>query len=298
MRPVDYRSMDDEQLMDMLYVAEDRLPRVAAEEIAGRDSFLLFLSQAVMEKHSWLAELPSWWAVVHATYLLGHRGGEEVVMPLLTALRWADAYDCDWVTEVLPSICGQVGPAMIPGLTAVARDPAAGWSARDLALKGLGAISLSHPDSGQHVFTIIGQRFMDEGEDRTVRQLAGNILLDFRRADYRLALSKFAREDWAARDLDAWYPGSFDPEEVEWCFRQNETEVWHYQEDWMRFYEPSEIQRRQKRWQREKLGMGRSSRERQPPAGGGRVLPLWGEPGDPDTSGSPPNRDPERPSSK
>jgi hypothetical protein len=265
-----FTSWPDERLLDLLFSGEDRLPLGLAMEIGNRDSMLPYLSHVVMEKQSWLAELPEWWAVVHATFILGHRGGDEVVTPLLAALRWADAYDCDWVSEVLPSIMGRVGPAMLPGLTAVVRDSTAGWSARDLALKGLAAITLINPDSTEHVFRIIGERLMDEGEDRVVRHMAGQILIDFRRQDYRMALLKLAREEWGG-NFDLWPPFAFTADDVEWAFRQNKPETWHYRDDWMRFYDPAEIQRRQKRWSREYL----TSQGRQgPQAKGGQLLSL------------------------
>lgn len=271
----DYASLDDETLADLLFLCEDRLELEAAQEAARRPGMVPLLAQIVMNKGSWLAELPEWWAVVHASYILGFRGGEDVVAPLLTVLRWSDAFDCDWITELLPSIFRKAGPPMIPGLTAVARDLAAGWSARDLAMKGLAALSIDHPDSSRHVFRIIGDRFMDENEDRTVRQLAGQILLDFRRQDYRLALLKFAREEMALRIQDAWYPAGFDPDEVEWTFRQGGQDTWHYREDWMRFYDPAEIQRRQKRWSRERLSSGRAGAVQTGSShSGGMLLPL------------------------
>lgn len=276
MQGPDYRSLEDDQLAELLFVAEDRLERDAAEEIIGREALTPFLAQVVSDKQNWLAELPDWWAVVHATYLLGQKGGEAAVNPLLSALRWSDAFDCDWVTEVMPSILGHLGPAVIPGLTMVVRDATAGWSARDVAMKGLAAVSLRHPDSREHVFRVIGERFMDENEDRVVRQLAGQILLDFRVQQYRMALIKFSREEWSFRELDAWYISGFEPEDVEWAFRQDSPDAWHYQEDWMRFYDPAEVQKRQKRWSRERLGQTRSrGNDRVPPPGGGRVLSFW-----------------------
>jgi hypothetical protein len=276
MQLFDYSALEDERLADLLFMAEDRLDLAAAQEIAKRDSMLPFLAQVVSDKQSWLAELPEWWAVVHSTYLLGLRGGEEVVLPLLIALRWSDAFDCDWVTELLPAILGKVGPPMLPGLTAIVRDSSAGWSARDLAMKGMAAVCLVHPESTEHVFRIIGERFMDEREDRLVRQLAGQILLDFRRENYRMALIKFAREDLGFRELEAWYYMGFDPDEVDWAFHSPQAEIWHYQEDWMRFYDPGEIQRRQKRWARERLSSGRTGRSARPtPTGGGQLVHLW-----------------------
>jgi hypothetical protein len=286
MQLFDYSTLEDERLADLLFMAEDRLERAAAHEIAGREGMLPLLAQVVSDKQSWLAELPEWWAVVHSTYLLGYRGGEEVVLPLLIALRWSDAFDCDWVTELLPAILGKVGPPTLPGLTAVVRDTAAGWSARDLAMKGMAAVTLVYPESTEHVFRIIGERFMDEREDRLVRQLAGQILLDFRRENYRIALIKFAREDLGYRESEGWYSMAFHPDEVDWAFHSPQAEIWHYQEDWMRFYDPAEIQRRQKRWARERLGSGRTARGVRPtPSGGGQLVHLWPNGKKPETPG-------------
>ncbi|MCB2228062.1 MAG: hypothetical protein KQH53_15385 [Desulfarculaceae bacterium] len=279
-----YAGLADDQLFELLFMAEDRLPREAAEEAANRDGLAPYIGQVVMDKQSWLAELPDWWAVVHGTYILGLRGGEESVLPLMAVLRWSDAFDCDWVTELLPSIFGSLGSPAIPWLTAAARDAAAGWSARDLALRSLASIGHKHPSQAEHVFRVIGERFMDEGEERLVRQLAGQILLDFRHQGYRMALIKFAREEFAFREVDYLYPAGLDPEEVEAAYRQGEPELWHYEEDWMRFYEPGEIQRRLKRWTRERLGTTGRSRSQNPPSGGGaRVLPLFeqGKPPEP-----------------
>ncbi|MEW5912529.1 MAG: hypothetical protein AB1814_08235 [Thermodesulfobacteriota bacterium] len=284
-----YAELADDQLFELIFTAEDRLELGAALELACRDSLAPYLGQVVMDKQSWLAELPEWWAVVHGTYILGQRGGEAEVLALVAALRWADAFDCDWVTELLPSIFGHLGAPAISWLTTVARDQSSGWSTRDLALKGLASIGLKHPDSQEHVFKIIGERFMDEGEDRLLRQLAGQILLDFLHPGYRMALIQFAREDWALRDVDYLYPIGLDPETVERAYRAQEPQLWHYDEDWMRFYDPGETQRRQKRWTRERLTGSRQGRLAKPPSGGGRVLPLWRNKGtDAPPEGTPP----------
>jgi len=269
-----YTALNDKQLAELLFIAEDRLELAWAQETARRSTLTPYLTQIIMDKANWISELPEWWAVIHSTYIIGFKGGKDAILPLLSALRWADAFDCDWVTEVLPSIFGWVGPIIIPKLTMTVHDLSAGWSARDIALKGLAAISLTYPKCTNHVFQIIGKCLMDENENRILRLLAGQILLDFRCPQYRIALLKFSREEWDPRDLDAWYPISFNPNDVEMAFRHNGSDTWYYQEDWMRFYQPAEIQRRQKRWTRERLGISQAGRDRILPQGGGRILNL------------------------
>jgi hypothetical protein len=272
----DYSAMHDEQLCELMFTMEDRLPKEAALELAGRETVVTFMGQLLMDKQNWLAELPEWWAVVHSAYLLGYRGGEGAVIPLVSTLRWADAFDCDWVTEVLPSIMGKTGPAMLPQLTAVVRDLTAGWSARDLAMKGMASVTVHYPECNEHVFRIIGERLMDEGEHPVVRQLSGQVLLDFRRAEFHLPLLKFARQTWKGQEWDSAWNTAFSPENVESALRSSNPEVWHYNEDWMRFYEPSEIQRRQKRWSRERLAKTgeRRGSDHDPGGSGGRVVSL------------------------
>ena len=261
MRITDYSQLSDQVLAEMLSLCEDRLELAAVKEIARRDSMLEPLSQLVADKQNWLLELPDFWAVVHGVFILGYRGGAEVVRPLLSALRWADAYDCDWVSEPLPSIFGKLGSPAIVGLRDVALDETGGWSVRGIALQSLAAISITAPEVEEDIFKMIGQIFMDEAEDRNLRQIAGNIMLDFRKASYRMALSKFAREE--AQFLDGW--SGFASEDVDFAFHQNQPDTWFYQDDWMRFYSPREIQRRQKRWHKERM-IRRSP---------GRVINLW-----------------------
>jgi hypothetical protein len=106
-----FRSLSDSELVDLLYTAGDRLPREAVDEILLRASRMLpQLAEIVVDKASWMSGVPEWWAVVHATYILGAMRDRDALVPLLTALRWADAFDCDWVTDDLPSIFSCLGP--------------------------------------------------------------------------------------------------------------------------------------------------------------------------------------------
>jgi hypothetical protein len=268
MKITDYAKLDDKALGELLLISEDRLPLAAALEIARRDSMLAPLSQLLCDRQSWLSELPEWWSVVHGAFILGRRGGEAVVTPLLTALRWADAYDCDWVAEMIPSIFGQLGTKALPGLTRLTQDVTSGWSARACALQSLAAVTLSVPAAEEEVFRFIGRVFMDEAESRPLRQMAGIILLDFRQENYRMALAKFAREQLASVEDDYWGDSAFSSEDVDSALRAAEAETYFYQQDWMQFYAPGEIQRRQKRWQKERLLAGR--RPPNPFGGGGR----------------------------
>ena len=120
MHQTDPARKSDEELTELLFIEEDRLNRQVINEILARaETTAPILAEIVMDKHNWLQDLPEWWAPVHATYLLGALGDPRGVAPLMAALRWADAFDNDWVTDFLPAIFGTIGPPCLAALEAV-----------------------------------------------------------------------------------------------------------------------------------------------------------------------------------
>lgn len=248
-----FHVLDDEELLDLLYTAGDRLPRAAADEVLRRGSRLLpILAEIVGDKSAWTQPLPEWWAVVHATYALGAMETPDALVPLLTALRWADAFDCDWVAEDLPSIFGRLGPPAFDALRAVAQDPTAGPGARSIALASLGAIALP-VDYLQEPVVALGARLLaDPTQDLYLRQTAANVLVDLRAQDHRKLLVAFGQEEAARHREDGEYQGVFYDWEVDDLLAEaQEAALEYYRRDWMSFYDPEEMERRQERWARE-----------------------------------------------
>ena len=183
---MDYKNLSDEGLLDLLYTEEDRLPREAVDEFIRRgDKMVPFLSEIVSDQFSWTGDVPKWWAVVHAAYILGAIGTESAVIPLLRALRWADAFDCDWVPESLPAIFGRMGPAAIAPLKTMAAGQTNGCFVRSIAMEGLGLIAWRNPGTKKEIGAFIYSVFSDESNDLDVQQFAGNVLLDMGCAQYR-----------------------------------------------------------------------------------------------------------------
>lgn len=248
----DYARFHNEELIELLFADEDRLSRKAADEIVRRGSELLpMLGEIVMDRTLWTAELPDWWAPVHATYLVGAIGGPEVVLPLMAALRWSDAYDNEWITEDLPSILGSLGELSWAPLLQVVADRTAGWSARSIAMDALGSQTLRFPRREEEAMSIIGSILRDGHEEYGAHRSAAYVLLDFRRADYKKDLIAFA---WTERHHQQQYPEyrvAFTPEDVERDLATPRAGMDLYMRDWLAFYHPDEIRKRQERWARE-----------------------------------------------
>ena len=249
---VDYTKLDDDELIDLLYTEEDRLTRQAVDEfIRRRERMVEPLSEIVSERYSWKRDVSEWWAVVHAVYILGAIGGKETVLPLVRAARWAVAYDCDLVTEELPSIFGKVGIAAVDLLKYVSSDRTSDWYTRGTAMDGLAAITIYNPEVEKDIFQFIHSILKDNNESRETKQTAGNILVNFLRCEYKDDLLDFGREERALKEDDIDYLHSFDEDDVEEWFSDGEKDIWMYTKDWLSFYDEDEIGKRQERWNKE-----------------------------------------------
>lgn len=249
---VTYDSLTDEALLDLLFTEEDRLPRAAVDEFLARAPRIIApLAALVSAPESWHQELPAWWAPIHATYILGAIGDASAIPALIRAMEEADAQDCDWVTGEIPAIMGRLGAPVRPSLTALLADRSHSPYLRATAAEALMATTLSESSDSEAIFGLIGGCLADPTEDEDLRGLAGNILLDFRRSEYKDTLLAFARERERNHHHDPMFPLAFSEADVVEAFAQPAPTLGHYTRNWLDFYSPSAIARRQARWQEE-----------------------------------------------
>jgi hypothetical protein len=244
--------MTDEKLAALLSTEGDRLKRSVVDEILRRGGMVERLGGIVADPYNWNEPLPAWWAVVHAVYILGAVGTEATVLPLLRAVRYAEACENDWVTEDLPSIFGAVGPPAAAGLRSIAADRTTGWRARAIAIEGLAAVTLEHPDLAAEVFPFLHAYFIDGREERTVRQMTGHVLLDLLRSEYRQDLSAFGKAERLLAERNSSFRPAFTDEDVAQEFEKGEPSLERYTRDWLSFYQPDVIAERQRRWEDER----------------------------------------------
>lgn len=244
----DVRKLSDDKLVDLLFTEGDRLERSVVDEALRRGGLVERLAQIVGDPYNWNEPPPASWAVVHAVYILGAVGTEATVLPLLRALRYAEACENDWVTEDLPSLFGRIGPPASDGLRVLAADRTSGWLARSIAIEGLAAITLGHSDHESELIDFIHGFFVDEAEDRALRQMAGHVLLDLLRTEHRADLAAFGREERQRADRDGAYKPAFTDDDVDREFRRDERSLELYRRDWLRFYTPEAAAARQQRW--------------------------------------------------
>lgn len=179
------------------------------------------------------------------------------VVPLISALRLADANDCDWVYEALPSIFGRIGEAALEPLRQVVRDASNTIYVRDRAMSGMAAITLSCPNRRNEVFDFIASILTNYSESLEFRAFAASILTDFKQNRHAKILRDFGREEELYSEREPSFMAYFGSEEEVERALTGEPNLTHYRSDWLSFYLESEIQARQKRWRQEFSWWGR-----------------------------------------
>jgi hypothetical protein len=254
---MDPRHLHNEELIDLVFTKEDRLTKGEVAEMIRRGTEILpTLSEIVMDRAFWVAELPEWWAPIHAAYVIGAIGGRESLTPLLSAIRWSDAYENEWVSEELPSILGSLGKSSYSATKAASLDRSAGWSARSIAMDGLGSHAVRFPEVEEDVVKIIGGILCEKDEEFGARRSAAYVLIDLRRQDYKRQLIGIAKEEENRTPPDPDWRPAFSPKDVELELSLPRRGLEFYTHDWMKFYEPQEIEKRQMRWAAEDMKKG------------------------------------------
>lgn len=249
---ITYDSLTDEALLELLFTEEDRLPRAAVDEFLARTPQIIApLTALVSARESWQQELPAWWAPIHATYLLGAIGHPSVIPALILAMEHAEAQDCDWIIDEIPSILGRLGVQTRPPLITFLNDRSRSPYLRATAAEALAATTLADPVDADSIFSLIVACLDDPAEDEGLRDIVGNLLLDFRRSEHKDTLLTFAREQERNYRHDPMFRLVFSEQDVVDTFAKPTPTLKHYTRNWLDFYSPSAIAQRQARWQEE-----------------------------------------------
>lgn len=249
---LEYQSMSDDQLIELLYTEEDRLPRAAVDEFIRRGERVAgLLSGIAADPDEWRQPDFDQWAAVHATFILGAIGAESVVLPLLKALRHASAYDDDWVSGDLPAILGKIGRPAMGGLRYIAQDRTSDWVTRATAMSGLEAVAVNYPDAEDEAAAVIGAIFRDGREEPEVRGMAALNLLNLLRADYKADLLSYARKEAEALSGDSAPFVNLSEAEVLHAFASGKKRTADATRDWLAFYDEEQVRERQERWAEE-----------------------------------------------
>ena len=250
------RALSDDELMADLTEHEDRVPRILIDECIRRgEAFIPRLRAYVADDHLWSGACSSgeWWAILHAAFILGALPGREAADTLLLVFGKMRSHPdddlWDWLGNHWPILFQNKREHAAAGLEAMACDrdgPAVmryeAWAAL------LEAGQAAGPQAFETVLDRLAQVATDAREDDFMLGLVGFLLLDFPRERHRPLLENLAREFERTKT----WGRPFGLSDVERAFAKGgEPPPWERHRDYLRFYNPAEIRRRQQRWHEE-----------------------------------------------
>ncbi len=224
---------DPDVLLQPLFTEEDRLSREAVDAILKRGPELAPALVRILEDDAvWEdEESAAGWAVIHAAYLLASLRLPGSLDVLLKAVERALDTELELIVEAAPHLFAAYGPAALPTLQAAAADVDRDPYARVFANEAVALIAWTHPEARAGALDLLRASVDNPACDQEVRAFAAAELLDFALPEDRRRIAAAADDDILSEEsIDATYEKGPEPRELF---------------DWMTFYDPEEIERRQ-----------------------------------------------------
>ncbi len=243
--------LPDDKFLDLIFTEEDLLGLDYTEEARKRHAVVLpFLCRILEERKNYQAEGTRFWAVVHAVYILGILGDMKAFDALLSASRFSNIFDIDWLWDALPECYSRLGKEAIPRLMEqVEENKEEEVLAVENEISGLWNLWNHYPDEKTNI------------EDFFLQLIKGPQTHPEIRADLMVALAQIGREDLKPPFAEFFDRGEVDlntmsPADVDY-FLKRSPDFPGQLYDLEGFYSTGEIEKRQQRWKEE------SSREKE-----------------------------------
>ena len=239
----DYAALSDADLVALLRTAEDRLPRVAAEEIVRRGERMIGpLASLLAEDRLWDDDKEEWWALVHATFLLAAGGHPAALKNVIEAIRNSIETEIDWIYDPVDALFAKFGPSAIPRLEEIVLDEDEEPLLATIALATL-ATHAAHGAFPVDKLLSLAATFVDDPVDENLDEESAFILQCWAFAGHRDAVLAALRipEKRARKSFPwLWEDEEGEPEPPETAFKFG---------DILSFYNDDEIHARQELWE-------------------------------------------------
>ena len=242
-----YPDLSDQTFFNLIFTKEDLLGLDYVEEVKKRrEAIVPFFYQVLQKEENYSDESERGWGVIHAVYLLGILADEGALDALLTASRYADIYEIDWLYEAFGECYVRIGPAAIPALKA--RILEEGDPDEDCAplfeIEGLWNIWEAYPETRQEIedfyMTII------QATDKYY-EIKSHLMADFaglKRHDLRPLFGKLM-------DEGQYDPFTLSQQDLDSFYDDLDAHQPGFRKDLEAFYSDAEIEERQQRWEKE-----------------------------------------------
>ena len=242
------------ELIENMIRDEDRVPRNVIDECARRSEQMLDILAPIAEPNDELENKTSgyWWLRLHAVMILGLVPGEAAGLLLVDYIRnMCRTEDEDlqgWFASYWPALMHNKPAPIIALLRDMCMDKEIDWFMRISITDAVIAHALKQGEKAlEQTLDWAAQLAADKEEDWDYRLCIANTLLDFPRERYHELLNTLAVEQ-------GMFGSHFTKKEVNKAYTKNEDRPeWdRFSNPWC-FYNPQEIENRQRCWQEELL---------------------------------------------
>jgi len=113
----DFCRYSDKELIELIFISQDKLDGFFIKEILVRRATIVpYLDAVLKDEKNYAYEDPRFWGVIHAVHIAGIIADASLVIALLSAGRYADRYDIEWILDILPECYCRMGTKAIPAL--------------------------------------------------------------------------------------------------------------------------------------------------------------------------------------
>lgn len=238
------------ELVERLIVDEDRAPRDLIDECARRGDAMVDALKAKLDEldeHKEDLSPGEWWLTLHAAMICGLVATESAALFLVDIMRRLDRDESDdmqdWLAGYWPALVRNKPATVVAALKDLSCDPRCDWYMRtDATAAVVGFGQYSGAAELEEALDWLAAFVTDENDDWDFRLCSSTYLLDFPRERYRALLDELA----ASQNGVGIY---YSTKDVENAYRKMKDEPsWgRFQNPW-KFYEPTEIAKRQQRW--------------------------------------------------
>jgi hypothetical protein len=241
-----YKDLSDPEFFDLIFSAGDRLGMDFVEEAQRRRETLIpFLGKTLKKEKNYEEEGSGFWGVIHAVHLLGILRDPRSFDGFLSASRFSDAYDLDWIWEALPECYFRLGKEAIPLLMDyIERERYSKAFATSNEIQALWNFWEAHPEERERIEDFLLQVLKDPDVEETLRADLIGDFVELGRRDLKPLFEGFF--DRGQVDLD-----TLSREDLDFFLNRGYSFPGHHY-DLEKFYRPEEIERRRKRWAEEK----------------------------------------------
>ena len=253
-RPDALTAMPARDLLDLMVLDEDRVPRNVIDECASRgEAMIEALRDVLAQGRAWDEandddnENGEWWLNHHAVMILGMMPDQSAGLLLLDYMRGIDAVQDEdlqeWLSGRWPALFLNKPADLQPAMRALAEDFDVAWHLRHEAVESV--LAMAQRDGGAALDTALDWAAVlttNPQDDEDLRMFIGYTLLAFAPVRHRALLEKLARGQSDPMAV-------MSPKEVATAYLAGGSEKqWEKFADPWDFYAPKVIAQRQKEW--------------------------------------------------